>query len=451
VSRITPGTVIVGIFAVLFGLVGAYGVRKYLQDGQPVPPPAPAAPRTTVVPLASMDLQPGRPLVLGDIGIHMLTNEQMAKMRKDGKLPVVFMTNPDQIMGRILKVPLKQGEAFQTDSFYPDGSGPTVAEKLGPGLRAVTISVEGTGALGGYDGPGSIVDVLFRTAADDKSGIPEATVTLLEGVEVLGMEQAAARQPAGVSLQNRVTLAVTAQQANALKIAEGRGTFSLTLRNPDDVEVAAATVPQTLDALLNLPARREFVTQIYRGGGLGQHSVASFAAAPVTPPPVLALPVAGALQMRARQQPASVEKNADPTQSGGKDGADKPAAADETPATSADAAPAGAAQAAGPSQAEPTDGEAAEAPVSEAGSLATVTEQLPVSVLRGDEKAGPVTATVPAATPAAAAPPAPSDAAAGTGSVTPPARPRPRKLLSDIGRKYWEQMDQDRGSRGRDL
>ena len=67
VSRITPGTVIVGIFAVLFGLVGAYGVRKYLQTEKPAPPP-PAAPRTQIVPLASMDLQPGRTIVLGDIG-----------------------------------------------------------------------------------------------------------------------------------------------------------------------------------------------------------------------------------------------------------------------------------------------------------------------------------------------------------------------------------------------
>jgi hypothetical protein len=266
------------------------------------------------------------------------------------------------------------------------------------------------------------------------------------------MEQATARQPAGVSLQNRVTLAVTAQQANALKIAEGRGTFSLALRNPDDVEVAAATVPQTLDALLNLPARREFVTQIYRGGGFGQPSsmqAVSFAAGPVTPQPVLALPVAGALQMRARQQPASVEKNADPTESGGNRGADKPAAADKTPPAPKVAAPAGEAvpaKAAAPSKSEPAGGQAAGVQVSDSGALATVTVQIPVSVLRGDNQAGPLTAIVPAGPPAAAATPSPPDAAAGTGSVTPPAQPRPRKMLSDIGRKYWEQMDHESGS-----
>ena len=35
-QRLSPGTLILGIFAVLFGLVGAYAVKKYTQD-QPAP------------------------------------------------------------------------------------------------------------------------------------------------------------------------------------------------------------------------------------------------------------------------------------------------------------------------------------------------------------------------------------------------------------------------------
>ena len=111
-------------------------------------------------------------------------------------------------------------------------------------MRAVTISVEGTGALGGFDGPGSVCGCAIPHQPDDKAGIPEATVTLLEGVQVLAMEEADKRAPPGAKLENRVTLAVTAAQANALKIAEGRGTFALSLRNPEDVEVAAATFPK---------------------------------------------------------------------------------------------------------------------------------------------------------------------------------------------------------------
>lgn len=324
-SRITPGTVIVGIFAILFGLVGAYGVRKYLQTDNAVAPPA--APALQTVPLASMDLEPGRTVVLGEVALLRLTQEQIAGMQKSGKLPPQYMSNPQQIIGRILRNPLKQGEAFKTDDLYAEGTGPTIAEKLAPGLRAVTIPVDGTGALGGYDGPGSFVDILFRTQPDEKAGIPETTVTLLEGVQVLAMEEADKRNPPGAKLENRVTLAVTADQANALKIAEGRGTFALSLRNPDDVEIAASSVPKTLDRLLNLPVQNQHVTAIFRGGN--QPQSASFPGQTVTSQPVVALPVAGVLQMRAAQQTTSTEA-----------AEDIPSDEDE-PATSEDAPPPG--------------------------------------------------------------------------------------------------------------
>ncbi len=445
-SRITPGTVIVGIFAVLFGLVGAYGVRKYLQTEKPVPPP-PAGPRTQIVPLASMDLEPGRTIVLGNVALLQLTPEQIEKRMKDGKLPSQYMNNPQQIIGRILKTPLQQGDAFKTEDLYAEGTGPTIAEKLAPGLRAVTIPVEGTGALGGFDGPGSYVDVVFRTQPDDKTGIPETTVTLLEGVQVLAMEEADKRAPPGAKLENRVTLAVTADQANALKIAEGRGTFALSLRNPEDVEIAASSIPQTLDRLLNLPVPREHVTAIYRAGSV---QAVSFPGAAVMPQPAVALPVAGVLQMRAAQQTTSLDADMPPAD-----------ASDVTPSPAPSAQPAGAEPPVPPAPSLPvkapapsrTLGGDSPAPGTEpkpSGALDTVTAQIPVSVLLGDKTVASALAGA-SGSPSVLAPPAP---ATSTASPLPPAADqapaktpsasRPRKLLSDIGREYWEPVPKKR-------
>jgi pilus assembly protein CpaB len=426
VSRITPGTVIVGIFAVLFGLIGAYGVRKYLQ-GSGTPPPAATQPRREIVPLASMDIPAGRQVVLGEVALLQLVPDQIRKMRADNKLPAQYMNNPQQIIGRILKKPVKKGDAFQTDFFYPEGTGPTVAEKLTPGLRAVTIPVEGTGALGGFDGPGSYVDIVFRSRADEDVGIPETTVTLLEGVQVLAMEQESARVPPGTSLQNRVTLAVTAEQANALKIAEGRGTFSLSLRNPDDVEIATISVPQTLDRLLNVPVRDEHITAIYRGGGAAQ--AVSFPGAVVTPQPAVALPIAGVLQMRAAQQTTSV---------------DKPASQSAPPTKSYTS---GAAAASGSERSEsvpaqpasPPDSAAAGTPTPATDDSATVTVQIPVSVLLQEverDSTAEDSAETPPVRASEAVPPQPDKASEGS---TTAADTRPRKLLSDIGRNRWEQ------------
>jgi Flp pilus assembly protein CpaB len=411
---------------VLFGLIGAYGVRKYLQ-GERTPPAVAAQARPTIVPLAAMDIEAGRQIVLGEVALLRLSDAEIEKMRVNKKLPPQYMTNPQQIIGRILKKPLKQGEAFQTDDFYAEGTGPTVAEKLAPGLRAVTIPVEGTGALGGYDGPGSYVDIVFRSLADDKTGIPETTVTLLEGVQVLAMEQVAARVPPGTSLQNRVTLAVTAAQANALKIAEGRGTFSLSLRNPEDVEIAATSVPQTLDRLLNVPVRDDHVTAIYRNGGSAQ--TVSFPGAVVTPQPAVMLPIAGVLQMRAAQQATSVEGDARPTKPASEPASDVLPAPQRPEATPAQ-----------PVKTQSPDSAAAGVPAAATEDPMVETVQIPVSVLlrepdSGSAVEGTASGTVSVVAPAAATP----NADAAGRAPAPASETRPRKLLSDIGRNRWDE------------
>ena len=58
---ISPGTMTVGILAIVAGLVGAYAVRTALLD-EPVAVAEVAAPVVTVMPLAAIDLPAGRML-----------------------------------------------------------------------------------------------------------------------------------------------------------------------------------------------------------------------------------------------------------------------------------------------------------------------------------------------------------------------------------------------------
>ena len=178
-SRLSPGTVIVAIFAVLFGLVGAYAVRKSMQKPEKETP----EPRMSIVPVASIDLEPGRRLTLGDVALLRLTDEQV----KDRGFPEGYMTNPQQIIGRILRDPNKQGEVFLTQQFYPEGMGPSIAERLKPGFRAVTVPIAANAAVSGMATPGSFVDVIFRTEARAEENLPATPVTLLESVEVLAI------------------------------------------------------------------------------------------------------------------------------------------------------------------------------------------------------------------------------------------------------------------------
>ena len=298
-SRITPGTVIVGIFAILFGLVGAYAVQRYLNP--PQEKVAEPEVQRTRVPMASINLEPGRELTLGDIAIVSYTPEQLKK----AELPDQFMTNAQQIIGRILREPVTKGAAFTTTLFYPEGTGPTVADRLAPGLRAITIPVQGTGVLNGLASVGAHVDVLFRTFENETKNVVATTVTLLEDVEVLAVGKnlvPGARVDAEITA---VTLAVTPNQANAIKIVEGQGDFSLSLRGGNDDSLAASSGPQTLHSLLGIRQKEQpHKVEIWRGSSLQK---VTYEDDKMVEQETIEMPVAKARRERVRPAPLTID------------------------------------------------------------------------------------------------------------------------------------------------
>ena len=268
-NKLSPGTLLLGIFAVLFGLVGAYAVKQHLKREEPKPAETATVSKLTV-PLASADLAPGRTITTGDVMLVKMTHQEIKKR----KIPREFMTNSNQVIGRTLREPVSRGKAFVTTAFYPEGVGPSVASRLKPGYRAVTVPLEDNTAASGLVSPGAIVDVIFRTHADPKRQVPETTVTLLESVEVLAIGQetflgarATGKQQGKQSAT--VSLAVTPEQGAALKVTEGHGTMSLALRSPSDDAVVDVATPATLTGVLGLAEpEKPFSTQIYRRGHL---------------------------------------------------------------------------------------------------------------------------------------------------------------------------------------
>lgn len=282
--RLNTGTLTVTIFAILFGLIGAYALRAALTRDVP---PAREAPRTVSVPLATNNLPAGRKITIGDLGLTPMTQEGILER----KYPLTtLMLSTDQIVGRILKEEVKTGDPFLTTNLYPEGTGPSLADKLRPGLRALTIPVDDLTSVGGTTVVGTTVDVIFRTKpepanrATRRPAIPEATVTLVQNVEVIavGRNEAltAARDPrtdVDVRQSNRkenanvlrsVTLAVTPVQANMIKAVQGHGDLSLVLSQGSGSSGSGSQEPVTLDQLLGIkPPAEPFVMEVYRGAG----------------------------------------------------------------------------------------------------------------------------------------------------------------------------------------
>ena len=273
--RPTSGTLLFGVFAILFGLLGAYVVRKELLKPAAKPTAGKEAkPQTFPVPRASSDLESGRKVTLGDISMMRLTAAQMKAEHISGN----YMSSPKQIIGRVLKHGLKEDSTFDTPDFYPEGTGPNVTPKVKPGFRAVSVSVENDGAVAGFAVPGVIVDVLFRAnAGSPKNEAPETTIALIEAAEVLAVNQdtIAGVRPdrpdtnmAGKKVS--VTLAVTPRQAADLRVVDGRGTLTLALRNSEDLELGDEPLaPRTMDELLDRPSQTHKM-EIFRGGRMSR-------------------------------------------------------------------------------------------------------------------------------------------------------------------------------------
>jgi Flp pilus assembly protein CpaB len=291
-ARISTGTMTVAIFAVLFGLVGAYALRAALVGEAPEPP---APPKSTPVPLAAHDLPAGRKITMGDMVLVPMTRNDMEAR----KLPLdKTMLGTQQIIGRILSEPMPQGSPFLTSNLFPEGTGPKLSDRLKPGMRAVTIPIDNLAAVGGSTVEGSHVDVLFRSrprSADLSAGrpaIPATTVTLLENVEVIsvGRTDTAARtrqEEETVDVRNintasigrgygsnfsgdpvvSVTIAVSPDQANVIKTVLGEGSMSLALR-ASNADGAAAPNKYTLESILGIAQKRNGLDQIeiFRGG-----------------------------------------------------------------------------------------------------------------------------------------------------------------------------------------
>lgn len=290
-SRLSPGTLVLGIFAILFGLLGAYAVKKYTQGPAQVEAAAQekAQEETYRVPVALTDLPAGRIMTQGDYTVRVFSRKELAK----ANLPAVWLDKPTQIIGRTLKEPMKQGQAFEPTSFYPMGIGPNLAQRLQPGERAVTIPFEKT-ADSSLVTPGATIDVVFRANADDRRRLPDATVTLLSGVKVLAVGENTLEGASSGPAATTVTLAVNEIQARALKVIEGKGSMMLALRNANDHLPAEKVGPTTFPQLLGLKEpERPFSTQVYRRGALSTATFEDGQLTKVVSEPPYGLPVVG--------------------------------------------------------------------------------------------------------------------------------------------------------------
>lgn len=268
-KRISPGTVTVGVIAVLFGLVAAYVARHCL--GGPAVERRQAQTATLIVPKVNL-------AKYSRIREEDLETTQVAI----DKVPEGAVRIGSRALFRLVKNTIMAGQPILEEDLYGVGEVPLLADQLPPGYRTVTLQVDANSALNGMIQPESHVDITLTVRDEQPELGGLATLTLLRGVKVLATSQArfprSEDRPA--NLRN-ITVAVSPKQANKLILAQRYGTLSITLRSSleDDLLADAGAEddrdlvnPNDLLGLVvqSIPEPVTKTAQIWRGGKMQQ-------------------------------------------------------------------------------------------------------------------------------------------------------------------------------------
>jgi pilus assembly protein CpaB len=143
-----------------------------------------------------------------------------------------------KLVGTVVRFPITAGQPVTKGALVAPGDRGFLAAALGPGMRAVTISVKADTSVGGFVFPGDRVDlVLTQTVKGD--GMPlKAAETFLRNLRVLATDQRVENETMDgktvVKIFRTVTLEVTPRIAEKIAVAQEIGEINLSLRSLAD-------------------------------------------------------------------------------------------------------------------------------------------------------------------------------------------------------------------------
>lgn len=158
-----------------------------------------------------------------------------------------------KLIGTVVRNPVTAGQPVTQGSLVAPGDRGFLAAALGPGMRAVTLTVSQTTGVAGFIFPGDHVDLLLTQAVTSKGGADtselKTTETILRNLRVLATDQSTDTEivdgKSVVRQSKTVTLEVTPRIAEKIQVAETIGSLSLSLRsiadNQSELERAIAS------------------------------------------------------------------------------------------------------------------------------------------------------------------------------------------------------------------
>jgi pilus assembly protein CpaB len=216
------------------GLVG-FGTVAWIATRPPPPDPAVVAASTKInVLVVASPVRPGNLLKPEDLAAKEVTRQQAGDD--------AMLDTPDArraLVGAMVRGTLSVGDLVRSRDVMHPGDHGFLAAVLGPGMRAVSVSVDLVTGAAGLIWPGDRVDVILTQAMSDATlpvGRRVAAETILSDVRVIAIDQQLVQgvAPDGAARNGRtVTIEVAPNQAERISVATRVGRLSLAVRSID--------------------------------------------------------------------------------------------------------------------------------------------------------------------------------------------------------------------------
>lgn len=161
------------------------------------------------------------------------------------------------VIGKIARAGIQAREPVVMSKLADANEPGFLAATLGKGMRAITLATDAVTGIAGYIFPGDRVDVLFVHNLSGESAVPAVSEVIAPDVRVLAInvrEQGAAGAISSLvtgsgGAPSTITVEVSEEMAQKLRLAEKVGTLSLSLRALSDKNNRDVPAPSHLGSL----------------------------------------------------------------------------------------------------------------------------------------------------------------------------------------------------------
>jgi pilus assembly protein CpaB len=207
--------------ALLFGLLAAVSVSRYLSSAQAY------TKNLNRVAVAKVAIPLGTKIVAEQLTVVQFP----AESTPDGAFD-----DPQKLAGRVAIMNIAVREPVTEARLAPEGTAGGLSAVIPEGYRAMTVKVDDVVGISGFIMPGTIVDVVVVINPEGLGTADPISKVVLQSIKVLANGQNI-DQPEDQREANSVkavTLLVTPEQAEKLALASSEGKLQLMMRNSTD-------------------------------------------------------------------------------------------------------------------------------------------------------------------------------------------------------------------------